>query len=72
MLPIGQLIGTLPSSAGWMSIDAHLYECQLYFPLLRWAPQDRGPQDLLYHPVGTHGLPISLRVVSHAIQEVGT
>ena len=67
MLPIGQLIGTLPSSAGQIYMHAHLHKFQLLCPLLWWAPQDISPQNLLYHPVDTLSLPISLRVVSHAI-----
>ena len=45
---------------------------QLLCPLLWWTPQDISPQDLLYHPVGTLSLHISLRVVGRAMQEVGT
>ena len=72
MQPINQLICTLTSSAGQMCIHAYLHECQLLCPLLWWAPKDTSPQDLLYHIVDMLSLPISLRVVSHTMQKVGT
>ena len=72
MLPKGQLIGTPPGTAGQICICAHLYEWQLLGQLLWWAAQNIGPQDLLYHPVCTLRLPISLWVASHTMQEAGT
>ena len=55
-----------------MCIHTHLHERQLLCPLLQWTPQDISSEDLLYHPVGTLSLPISLRVVGCTMQQVGS